>query len=67
LRATVTGGAYGWRGAIKDAAGTTVWTCEHLHRNRDTGSYTNGPAARTCAMVKLHEMDPDAARLQRGY
>jgi hypothetical protein len=67
LRATTTGGAYGWHGAIKNAEGQTVWECEHLHRNRDTGSWTNGPAARACAMFQLNHMDPEAARAQRGY
>jgi hypothetical protein len=39
----------GWRGALKDESGKTVWVCEHRHANRDNGSWLNGASARGCA------------------
>jgi hypothetical protein len=49
----------GWTGVIKDGK-KTVWTCPHIHRNRDfSGSHAVqhlgvlGYAARECAYMEI--------------
>lgn len=63
LRATYSkAGQAGWHGALKDAAGRIVWTCEHAHRNRDQASAFAGQSACQCAGAELSRRFPEAAR-----
>lgn len=58
-----------WRGAIR-LHGRVVWTCPHLHHNRDESSWWHGQAARPCARYVLALVeDPEGAHrsAMRGY
>lgn len=67
MRASYTPEGGYWRGVVRDENGTAVWTCPHLHRNRDQSTYSSGEAASACARRYL--ADPvawasrDAARV----
>lgn len=55
--ASYAGGPGAWRGVVKED-GAVVWTCPHVHRNRDYGREVS---ARHCAQAYL----ADPARWER--
>jgi len=52
-------GCMGWKGVLKDAAGNAVWTCSHIHRNRDISTHASGPSALACAGSELLRKERD--------
>lgn len=49
LVAGVKGSRRSWKGVIRDANGQEVWSCCHVHKNRDESSYAGGISARSCS------------------
>ena len=55
-----------WAGAIKDGWGKIVWVCDHVHKNRDVGSWANGCSAMGCARTELHRREHDKTSVIAG-
>lgn len=66
LRVSHTGGPGCWRGRVMFGK-RAIWTCPHVHGNRDQTTYTGGLSARSCAsMVVALLTDPEyAARMRK--
>lgn len=61
LTASVTGSARHWTGVLREGR-KVVWSCGHVHTNRDQQSRTNGRPAHECAhMVLAAVVDRDKA------
>lgn len=67
FKAGHTGGPGGWRGVLR-LNGRIVWTCPHVHRNRDHSSLSEW-SARSCSylMLDLILRGEEVIRLMRQY
>lgn len=67
LRISYAGSPQCWKGVLK-VGNKTIWTCPHIHHNRDESTYTNGVSARNCAgmMKTLVEIPDYPAAMRRS-
>jgi len=64
LRASVMKSGDNWVGVHRNEKDKIVWSCGHLHANRDASTKQSGMSALDCAMGCTAERLPEVIRLR---